>query len=125
MTRNEGLHQDIVATVEAYFDGMMYGNRAKLETAFDKKAFIVGHFDGELSWMSRDDFADFCETEATLAEGDAYEARIESIDVTGDSAAAKVVNQELGVWYTDYLSLLKTEGRWRIVNKVYFAHPKT
>ena len=112
----------ITAVVQNYFEGMVYGDKAKLQKAFHEESFIIGHFDGELSWMSRDEFADFCEAESTLNEGDPFEARIEMIDVAGAAASAKVINQELGTWYTDFLSLLKIEGQWQIVNKVYFAH---
>lgn len=122
MGEAEDAQTQITAALQNYFDGMMYGNKAKLQMAFHEKSFIIGHFDGELSWMSRDEFADFCEAESTLTEGDAYQARIEAIDVAGDAASAKVMNQELGTWYTDFLSLLKIEGQWRIVNKVYFSH---
>ncbi len=94
-----------------------------MQAAFHEKALIVGHFDGELSWMTRDDFADLCVEEAELKEGDSFEARIETSEITGDCALVKVVNQVLGVWFTDYLSLLNIDGKWQIVNKTYYAHP--
>ena len=114
----------ITAVVQNYFEGMMYGDKLKLQMAFHEESFIIGHFDGELSWMSRDDFADFCEVESTLNDGDSFEALVEAIDVAGDAASAKVRNKELGTWYTDFLSLLRIEKQWRIVNKIYFAHPE-
>lgn len=46
-----------------------------------------------------------------------------SIDVTGNAAAAKVLlfrNEELIA--TDYISLLKFNGVWKIVAKVPYAH---
>jgi hypothetical protein len=124
MSEADASYEKIQETVLQYFDGMMYGDGDKLRCAFHADAFIIGHYDGELSWMSRDEFADFCKTESTLTEGEPYEARIESIDISGDTAVAKVVNRELGVWYTDYLSLLAlNNSHWQIVNKIYFAHP--
>ena len=123
MSETDTSYKGIQQTVQHYFDGMMYGDGDKLRRALHADAFIIGHYDGELSWMSRDEFANFCETESTLAEGEPYEARVESIDISGDTAVAKVVNRELGVWYTDYLSLLALNSHWQIVNKIYFAHP--
>ncbi len=125
MTEVDKEQAEITVVVQGYFDGMMYGDKAKLQRSFHEKAFIVGHFDGTLSWMARDEFADFCEVESTLNDGDPYEARIEMIDLAGAAASAKVVNKELGTWYTDYLSLLKIDGEWVIINKAYFAHPAT
>ena len=114
----------ITRVVQDYFDGMMYGDPAKLRRAFHDDAFIIGHIDDELEWSSLDAFIEFCQLEKQLADGEPYEARIDSIDMTGDSAVAKVANLYLGIWYTDYLSMLERDGRWQIVNKVFFAHPQ-
>jgi len=47
------------------------------------------------------------------------------IDITGNAAIAKIQyfkgEQQI---YTDYLSLYKFKEGWRIVNKVFFEHPK-
>jgi hypothetical protein len=45
-----------------------------------------------------------------------------SVDITGDAAAAKVIDDYVGMRFTDYLSLLKIKGRWMIVNKLYYLH---
>lgn len=48
-----------------------------------------------------------------------------SIDVTGNTAAAKVEIYKKGkLVYTDYLSLYKYAEGWKIVAKVYHAHKK-
>ncbi|MDA7966514.1 nuclear transport factor 2 family protein [Ruegeria sp.] len=116
--------EDISATIQDYFCGMIYGDAPRLKRAFHERAQIIGFFPGELSFETPDEFAEFCAAEADLTEGDPFVARIESIDITGNAAIAKVVNQVLGDWFTDYLSLLKIEGRWIIVNKHYHLHPR-
>jgi hypothetical protein len=46
-----------------------------------------------------------------------------SVDITGNSAMAKVeLSKNNKLVYTDYLSLLKFESGWRIVGKVYHEH---
>ena len=53
------------------------------------------------------------------------DCKILSLDVTGGCAAAKVEMSKDGEKiYTDYLSLLKFDDGWKIVAKVYHAHPK-
>ncbi len=47
---------------------------------------------------------------------------IELIDIEGDAASVKVVDEFAGMRFSDYLSLLKIDGRWTIVNKVYHLH---
>jgi hypothetical protein len=49
---------------------------------------------------------------------------IESVDITGNAAVAKVVLDYPQVKFTDYMSLLKIDGEWRIVNKTFYAERK-
>ncbi|MDX1661850.1 MAG: nuclear transport factor 2 family protein, partial [Gemmatimonadota bacterium] len=52
-----------------------------------------------------------------------YDNRITAIDVDGRAAMAKTVLEWPEVRYVDYLSLLKIDGEWRIVNKVWDQEP--
>lgn len=49
---------------------------------------------------------------------------VESVDITGNAAIAKVVLDYPQVKFTDYMSLLKVDGTWMIVNKTFHAEPK-
>ena len=49
---------------------------------------------------------------------------IESVDIAGNAAVAKVVLDYPQVRFTDYMSLLKIDGEWRIVNKTFYAEQK-
>ena len=52
------------------------------------------------------------------------ELRIVAVEVTRDIASVKVVEEYPQSRYIDYLSLVKVDGAWRIVNKVYTAERK-
>lgn len=53
------------------------------------------------------------------------DCKIVSLDVTEGCAAAKIEISKNGrLVFTDYLSLLKFDEGWKIVAKVYHAHPK-
>ena len=53
------------------------------------------------------------------------DCKIASLDITEGCAAAKIEISKNGkMVYTDYLSLLIFEDGWKIVAKVYHAHPK-
>lgn len=41
------------------------------------------------------------------------------VDVTGDAAVARVELEYPGVSITDYFTLLKIDGEWRIMNKIF------
>ena len=46
------------------------------------------------------------------------------MDVTGNAASVKVLETHDNAIYTDYLSLLKWNGEWKIVNKIYTVEPR-
>jgi hypothetical protein len=53
------------------------------------------------------------------------DCKIANLDITEGCAAAKIEISKNGkMVYTDYLSLLKFDDGWKIVAKVYHAHPK-
>jgi hypothetical protein len=53
------------------------------------------------------------------------DCKIASLDITEGCAAAKIEISKNGkMVFTDYLSLLKFDDGWKIVAKVYHAHPK-
>lgn len=110
----------IIATVRDYVEGMCFNDEAKLRRAFHPKASIIGHFvGGKFEWISVDEF-----NEAIKGPGPQSEAvwDVVSVDVTGDSAVVKINDDFAGLHFTDTLSLLKLEGRWQIVNKIYYLH---
>ncbi|HLM56224.1 MAG TPA: nuclear transport factor 2 family protein [Pyrinomonadaceae bacterium] len=49
---------------------------------------------------------------------------VESADITGNAAVAKLALDYPEVRFTDYMTLLKIEGEWKIVNKAFYAEPK-
>nr|BDT32578.1 hypothetical protein MFMH1_22470 [Myxococcus sp. MH1] len=46
------------------------------------------------------------------------------VDVTGSAAVVKVSARTAKWDFIDYISLLKVDGRWRIVAKVYHREPR-
>lgn len=51
--------------------------------------------------------------------------RVESVDITGSAAMAKVVLDYPTATLTDYFQLVKANGQWRIVSKIFHSEPKT
>ena len=45
--------------------------------------------------------------------------RLVSLDLNENAAIIKVKDLYLGLWFTDYLSLLKIDNEWLIVHKVF------
>ena len=111
----------IQKTIQLYFDGLYYSDVDKINKAFHPSSQVMGFFDGNLSMLSLEQFAEFVKsTPAPSDNGEKYDMKIVSIDITGNEAVVKVEDLYLGLRFTDYLSLLRIDDNWLIVNKVYY-----
>ena len=112
---------NITAVIQTYFDSMYESNGDKAHQAFHPDARIVGHMRGKLTNMSVGEFADFVASRSPSAKekGDPVRLDILSIEVAGETAVARVRDDYLGMTFLDTLSLLKTDGRWSIFNKLF------
>jgi len=45
--------------------------------------------------------------------------------MAGNAVAATIVLEYPTTIFTDYMSLLKVDGEWKIVNKTFHAEPRT
>ena len=99
------------------------GDPSHMRKAFLPSAHIEGIRDGKFtSWTLEDYCARF---NGKPASDEAKRARrIDSIDVSGNSAMAKATLDHGDTVFTDYFVLLNVEGEWRIANKVYYARKK-
>lgn len=113
--------------IERYFQGMVEADEKLLREVFHPDAQLFGVFGGDPvvipldAWIDRVTGDPKPAPDARLSPppADGVEWRIESAEVTGNIARVKVIDRFLGVWYTDYLTLLHAEGAWRIVNKTF------
>ena len=113
--------QQIRATLQTYFDGMFESSADKIRDAFHSSAKITGYIEGELHEMSTDEFAQFVADQqpSPQAKGETPRLDVVSLEIFGDIAAAQVRDDYLGLTFLDVMSLLRTEGRWRIYNKLF------
>jgi len=115
----------IQQTVQYYFDGLYQSDIAKLNRAFHQNSQVIGYFQGNLLFETLEQFIEFVRaTPAPSRSGEEYDMRIVSIDMTEIEAMVKVEDLYLGFRFTDYLSLLKIDGEWVIVNKTFYHEPK-
>ncbi|MFP5245193.1 MAG: nuclear transport factor 2 family protein [Thermoanaerobaculia bacterium] len=111
------------AAIDHYMQGHATGDGAHFRKVFhpDSKLFFIR--DGKLtSWTSEEYIS---RAKGTPAPDEPQRKRsIEWIDVTGDAATAKLRLDYPDVTFTDYMSLLKIDGEWKIVNKTFHADRK-
>jgi putative lumazine-binding protein len=109
--------------VQHYLNGLKRNDVESLKKAFwpDAKLFFVKK-DGQLGQLTQSEwYKSFAASAGKEEEG---ELRITVVDITGNAASVKVEEDYPGSKYIDYLSLLKFNGEWKIVNKIYTSERK-
>lgn len=108
-------------TIQTYFDCMYESSADKTHAAFHPNAKITGYLEDGLHQMSVDDFAGFVASQQPSAKEKGEPTRLDilSLEIDGNTAVARVRDDYLGLTFVDILSLLKTDGRWSIYNKLF------
>lgn len=114
--------QSVSDIVHLYVNGMTFADEAALRQAFHPAASIIGNYQGAVEWLALDGFIGAILAEPPAQAGSTPFIDVQGIDITGDAATAKVVDDFAGMRFTDFLSLLKIDGAWKIVNKLYYLH---
>ena len=116
---------EIARALDAYFDGFYEGDIEKLEQIFHPAAHLYSAADGPL----QDDpmeavYARVRGRTPPAAQRQKRQDRILTIDRSGPEAALAKVQLAIGPkLFTDYLTLLRLDGRWRIISKAYTYVP--
>ncbi len=111
------------APLELYLKGHATGDGDYYRRAFHADAKIQGIRDGKLVTRTREEFA--AGAAGKPAEDEALrKRRIVSVDVVDDAAFAKIELDYPKIKFTDYFTLLKVDGEWKIMSKVYHGEAK-
>lgn len=111
------------APLEAYLRGHATGAPDQFRAAFHPDAELWGTRNGTLIRMTAEEYVG--RASGAPAADEAQRRRwIESIEVVGDTAYAKIVLDYPSVRFTDWMTLMRIDGRWLIVNKAFLAEPK-
>ena len=109
--------------LEAYLRGHATGDAAYIRQAFLPTAHVEGIRDGKLlSWTADEYIAGF--KGSPPADEGQRKRWIDSIDISGNAAMARVTLDYPSGTFTDYFVLLKVDGEWKIANKVWTRNPK-
>lgn len=110
-------------TLEYYLKGHATGQGEHFRKAFhpDSKLFAIR--DGKYWQLTSEEYITRAAGKPAADEAQ-RKRRIESIEITGNAAIAKIVLDYPQVKFTDYMSLLKIDGEWKIINKTFHAQAK-
>ncbi len=106
----------VMTLVQAYFNGLYEGDVEKLESIFHPDAFLKapGLRRSLQQWLEA-----VAGRSIPAQEGLAYAFKLLSIEVIKDQAMVRLECPLFEHAYVDFLGLLKENGRWLIVNKMY------
>ncbi|MBU3003673.1 nuclear transport factor 2 family protein [Paraglaciecola arctica] len=110
----------ITIPLQNYLSGHIKGDKNVLGKAL--------HSEGKLSYLrdgkyAKLEFSDYLSRMKLRNKDDSVERipYIKSIDVTGNVAVAKLVLDYSSIIFTDYMTLLKIAGEWKISNKIAYS----
>ena len=111
----------IEQTIQTYFDGLYEGNADKLGSVFHENSALTWDQDGQISVLPRDAWLKMVrERPSSQSRNLARDDAILLLDQSGPTTAfVKVKCQIPPRYFTDYLNLLKTDGTWRVAQKVF------
>jgi hypothetical protein len=110
-------------TIQHYFQGHATGNGEFFRKAFhpDAKLFFIR--DGKLTQWTSEEYISRAGGKPAADEAQ-RKRKIDSIDISGNAAIVKITLDYPKVVFTDYMSLLKIDGQWKIINKTFYANPR-
>jgi hypothetical protein len=113
----------IEAVIQTYFDGLYDGDVNKLRAIFAPTATLTFENRGERITLTREEWlANVAARPKPRAQQLERDDALLLFDQAGPTTAlVKVKCQIPPLYFTDYLALLKTDGRWMIVQKIYAA----
>lgn len=113
---------EVRAAAQAYLDGLLHGDVATLESAFHPETRFQGSVRNAFVGMTFSDWAESRRGKLMRPVED-YRHSIEDVLISGDAAVVRTDIDWPGTYFVDYLSLLRIDDDWKIVNKIWTQRP--
>lgn len=110
-------YQEIKDVVMKYVSGCATGDVELAKEAFHKDAVMFGYLNGQLCEGSIDALYGAIEQ---LGADPATKYEVDVVEVVGTAATVRVVLEDWhGLGFTDFHSLVRMDGKWKIVAKIF------
>ncbi|MBI1761752.1 MAG: nuclear transport factor 2 family protein [Acidobacteria bacterium] len=119
--------ESIRTVIELYIDGVRTGNIESLRQAFHPQAAMFGWKGADLFVTPIQGLFDYVgATPAPANSGEPTKFIITSMQVAGNGATVELAMDAYHAHdFLDFFQLLKAEGRWWIVSKLFQADPQS
>lgn len=120
VTKELNDYEAVTKTIQHYIDGARSGKGDEMKPAFHRDATVFGYVGTDLFAGPIQNLFDWNDNNGPAQKLEAHLASIDLIDTVA------TVRLELDNWtglrFTDLFTLLKVDGQWKIMNKVFHAH---
>lgn len=113
-------YEEVLAAVAKYTEACKEGKSDIMKPAFTENALMYGYLNGEYYHGS---------IEALYGAVDAFgpapetKARVDVLSIEGTAAAVRVTLEDWhGLAFTDFHTLIKEDGQWKILAKVFHQY---
>lgn len=116
-------YEDVLAVVEGYVHGLKTGNVEELKKTFHKDAVMYGHLGKDLSQGSIENLYSYVKEFGAAPN---IKTNLTVLHKTPTTAVVRVemesdaANED----FTDYHSLIKIDGEWKVVAKLFHLYNK-
>lgn len=110
--------------LENYLKGHETGNPEFMKKAFYTEGKLIFVRDGKYSTRTFEEYIAGMKDGKPAPDESKRKRWIESIDVSGNAAVGKIILDYPNGKFVDYMTLLKIDGEWKIVNKSFYFEPK-
>lgn len=111
---------EISRVIQRYIDGAKTGRGEDMKPAFHSDATIFGYVGADLFAGPIQQLFDWNDENGPATE---LQASIASIEIIDTVATARLeLDNWIGHRFTDLFTLLKVDGEWKIMNKVFHLH---
>ena len=115
-------YKAIVEVLNKYNDGCKQAKSSIMKPAFSDQATIFGvDADGKLTGGAIQNLFDGIDS--AFRPSPEAQGAIVRIDIVGTAASARIDTNDVSDFcFTDFFNLLKVDGKWIVVSKIYHTH---
>lgn len=111
-------YDEVIEAADKYVYGLRTGSSGAVAQAFHKDAVMYGFTNGELMGGPIRNLYDFVDKNGKAPN---ISTRLDVLAITPTTAVVRVDMEQdaIGADYNDFLTLIKLDGRWQVIAKVF------
>lgn len=112
---------EIGVVLRDYFDALHFCDVTKLQRVFHPRAIYATADESPLLYRTMDEYMPVVAArQSPASRGESRKDHIDGIEIAGDNTAMARLRCSIGTRdFVDFLTLVRTEGRWQVIAKVF------